>query len=563
MKKKPIWEYAITALALSISLEVAATPTTAQLTTAQTNGLVYLVKQHQGDGNWGTLDESKIKDTSAVILTLNHFGVRGDILRRGLTWLANAEPYTPDLAARKLSALIDSDIYQDELAAQIFNMAHTIQNDSVRVWGSQNKHRPSIQDTALVLEALLKVGNLPGLNLTDLADQTIQYYLDPWQLNESPTSAGGAGWSDGLSTLGTTARSQVAPTAYALLTLNQKGGFWWGADAAKAAEWLAFVQKTDGSFGDVTGNVADTALVVLALGKAKNISGAPASVTTAYQKGRDYLISKQKTNGSWLDDPFISAISLRALFELPSALTDSDSDGLPNTIETALGKNPNLVDTDWLAPGNGKNYTHMMADDQLYELLVGRSFTKRIATEVGSTTITAGLLPPGLQFATTTATISGTPTAQGSYGFSYKVAAQNGAIKFGSVQISVVAYEADTDHDGVSSGDEITWGMNPLNANDIYTDIDHDGLLTSEELALGLHPNNKDTDADGMNDGWEFSFSSSGIDANGDLDSDTLSNLNEFKKGSDPLDQDTDRDGVSDGQEVTQSRNPTVYEGLQ
>jgi formylglycine-generating enzyme required for sulfatase activity len=76
------------------------------------------------------------------------------------------------------------------------------------------------------------------------------------------------------------------------------------------------------------------------------------------------------------------------------------------------------------------------------------------------------------------------------------------------------------------------------------------------EDGFALNPFDPDTDGDGMDDGWEFLFSSiCGLDpltrdSLGDNDLDGLSNLDEHNLGTDPCDPDTDDDGMNDYDEV-------------
>ena len=132
---------------------------------------------------------------------------------------------------------------------------------------------------------------------------------------------------------------------------------------------------------------------------------------------------------------------------------------------------------------------------------------------------------------------------------------------------------ADSDHDGLSDGDERdVYGTNPR-----LSDSDYDGLDDSAEvLEVGTDPNNPDSDGDGLTDGFEIDESGtsplspdtdgdalpdgweyeSGLDPNDpadavlDVDGDGLSNAEEYENGTRIDAADTDRDGLSDGEEV-------------
>lgn len=94
--------------------------------------------------------------------------------------------------------------------------------------------------------------------------------------------------------------------------------------------------------------------------------------------------------------------------------------------------------------------------------------------------------------------------------------------------------EEDEDGDGLSNGDEVTYGTDPLDS-----DSDDDGLSDGDEVLIcGTDPADPDSDDDGLSDGDE---------------------VNSY--GTDPLDSDSDDDGRSDGDEVnTHGTDPLTFE---
>ena len=94
------------------------------------------------------------------------------------------------------------------------------------------------------------------------------------------------------------------------------------------------------------------------------------------------------------------------------------------------------------------------------------------------------------------------------------------------------------------------------NTDPLERDSDADGIDDGDEVEVGLNPAEADSDGDGMPDGWERRY---GIDplsdcdddgAAGDVDSDGLPNGMEYEYGTNPLVADTDGDGLTDGREV-------------
>ncbi|RLG36741.1 MAG: hypothetical protein DRO01_07815, partial [Thermoproteota archaeon] len=95
----------------------------------------------------------------------------------------------------------------------------------------------------------------------------------------------------------------------------------------------------------------------------------------------------------------------------------------------------------------------------------------------------------------------------------------------------------DTDHDGLTDGEEVRLGTDPTRA-----DTDSDGLSDMREVTLGTDPLNEDTDGDGLTDGSELLR---------DLDPER-----EGVQGTDPLNRDTDGGGMDDYEEERNELNP-------
>lgn len=163
----------------------------------------------------------------------------------------------------------------------------------------------------------------------------------------------------------------------------------------------------------------------------------------------------------------------------------------------------------------------------------------------------------------------------------------------------------DSDHDGMPDGWEVKYDLNPV-TNDAWDDIDQDGFDVNhngklekiefysnlEEYENGTIPKNKDTDSDGLWDGWEIYFRDECLkirkdfqqyndighryynytldpnnpaDAAEDIDvsytevdedidvhltPDGLTNIEEFTHGTHPTSPDTDNDNLTDSHEI-------------
>ena len=81
----------------------------------------------------------------------------------------------------------------------------------------------------------------------------------------------------------------------------------------------------------------------------------------------------------------------------------------------------------------------------------------------------------------------------------------------GNLDYKTCPYKADTDGDQMADGWELETGLNPLNSTDRFKDLDNDGLPNylenafpnKEELWFQTDPKNRDSDGDGILDGWE------------------------------------------------------------
>ena len=112
---------------------------------------------------------------------------------------------------------------------------------------------------------------------------------------------------------------------------------------------------------------------------------------------------------------------------------------------------------------------------------------------------------------------------------------------------------------GSYAGNPLLLTNDETNANivlsDPVTDSDGDGLTDySETYTHFTNPYSRDTDSDGMPDGWEVANSLDPLadDSADDPDTDDLSNLREYELLLNPHNDDTDGDGFEDGDEVLQ-----------
>ena len=116
----------------------------------------------------------------------------------------------------------------------------------------------------------------------------------------------------------------------------------------------------------------------------------------------------------------------------------------------------------------------------------------------------------------------------------------------------------DTDADGMDDGYEYSSTCLDILANDAAADDDGDGVTNGAEYSAGMDPCSNDSDGDGMDDTWEttYGLDPTTDDTGSDLDGDGLSNGEEYAAGTDPSDTDTDGDSFNDYDEVTFGTDP-------
>jgi len=275
-------------------------------------GVTWLLSNQNPDGSWS--EEPRIYlDTYTALEALFHLNVNNAQISQAVSWVSIQNSSTSDDLAHRV--LLLSLAGEDTTTA--LTTLLTFKNTD-NGWGTDNDFSSDVLDATLALQALKAV------NYSDL--ETISYAL--FYLTSNQNSDGGLGFFPEN-------ESNVYMTALVLTTLQQ---FSLTTDLAtainKATDYLINQQLADGSWR----SIYETSLSYIAL----------VGVTTdntVLGNAVNYLIASQLLNGSWNDDPYSTALALRALASVKPNLTifSSDitfSDSAPTVGETITAHCP-------------------------------------------------------------------------------------------------------------------------------------------------------------------------------------------------------------------------------
>lgn len=411
---------------------VAMSAIAAPIDDARLKAVAWLITHQSGDGSWPSSTGLEMAETAAAVEALTNAGVtKSDTYTKGVAWLQNHQAYSTDALARQIVALAKSGRDTSDLVSRLIAW----RNDEASPqssWGAYDHYSTSYPDTAMALEAIK----------TSAASYAEEGYSVCNVVAQRNTGDGG--WPYVVPPVGYAQPSRILSTAYSLVVLNRYNTSSCGPTAissvlANGAAWLKTQQKTPGGgFGEGSaGTVLETALAYRAL---VTVLGAtdPAAVNA-----QNFLIAQQQADGGWGGgDALLTTLTLAAL--PATTLADTDSDGLPDGVETQalLGTDPNLADSYKLAKGNGQSISGVTTAQSIARATINQPFTATLTASGGTPpytwTLTSGKLPDGLSLTPATGVISGTPAAIGTFNFVYQASAP-GALVATAGQIEVIA----------------------------------------------------------------------------------------------------------------------------
>ena len=254
-----------------------------------------------------------VVNTAEAARTLKYLSAGSGNLSAARTWFSSQNSIYTDELSRTIIAL-SGEIDVSALVATLVSYRNADGG-----WGlTQNYPISNPYDTVLALQALKAV---------NYSDQSVINSALSYPLSiQNPD--GGWGFYPG-------ADSNVYVTALVLQTLSQfKGTYNLSTPINGAAAYLLDHQNPDSGFATSTGSVQgtstvyETALALIALIESNpgQTPSTSSGFVNAVQSAINYLISTQLPDGSWDEDPYSTALALRALAMVKPNLSISASD---------------------------------------------------------------------------------------------------------------------------------------------------------------------------------------------------------------------------------------------
>lgn len=273
-------------------------------------GVSWLSSVQNADKSWGTAPFPLViplQATTETVLALRNIDSVSQPYNDGVAWLSGQTIDNVGLLANRIVARASSALDNSGDLNTILSV-----RNAEGLWGTDEENQSNeILDTALALQAL-KSANYPDLSIINPA---LAY------LTNSQNPDGGWGFVQGddsnvYMTAVVSSTLQLFPqTTTIATTIN------------KATAFLISHQNADGGFGSSPSTVYETALAYSAL-------IAISTDATVLGNAINYLTTTQAIDGSWNQDPYSTALALKALYLSENRPTPPP---LPPTTGTVMG----------------------------------------------------------------------------------------------------------------------------------------------------------------------------------------------------------------------------------
>lgn len=284
--------------------------------TAAAKGAAWLSAQRNVvDGSWGATDDVKYVQTSEAVQALGALNQLSTAYHAGLSWLDNHSPANLDFTSRRILSLgqAGASVNLDLQALQSAQGTTGVGNYG---WGLSNGHIGSALDTSLALQALKQQGVSTNIS------QAVSF-LTSAQLTGTDT-----GWPLGQE--GTSDPATTAQVIQALVPLT----------SVSTAVPTAITKGLTALNAKVTASSPVSQIALAAMANLKNSASSNQAVTLL-----NALVAQQANDGSWGNDPYATALALRALaaglgkdLSGQKQSVDMPDSALRSAINAALGR---------------------------------------------------------------------------------------------------------------------------------------------------------------------------------------------------------------------------------
>jgi len=257
---------------------------------AVSNGLNWLKANQAADGNWSSTQSSST-DYYTTVTALDSLAAFGETTStaytNGLSWVRNASVEGTTYLAPRVRAVAASGAD----ATTDLNTLLSYYNAGYG-WGGDAGHSTSTFHTAVGLQAVKAVS---------YSDPIVTYSSLAY-LTQGQNSDGGWGFNRGdesslyLTTVTSSVLQQFPQMTAIAMAIN------------KGSSYIIAQQNADGGYGSSGSTIYETALAYITLVGDGQTQGLP------IQNAVNYLISRQSANGSWNDDPYTTALAVKALY---------------------------------------------------------------------------------------------------------------------------------------------------------------------------------------------------------------------------------------------------------
>ena len=265
------------------------------------SGLTWLYSSQTSAGNWPEVTTTDYYSTAAALDAVYALDPLNPAYSTAFQWMSGQVVSPTDYLSRRIIALKRAG---QDTSSELEGLL--LYRNSDGAWGGDSEYFYNILDTALALQALQALA---------YSDYSVLFQAVNF-ITSNQNSDGGWGFAAGED-------SNVFATAAVLKTLSSYNSVTFNVQSSidRTIAYLLTKQNPDGGFGSSPSMVYDSGLALDAL-----ISSGAANITTVVSNGAAYLTTNQLSDGSWNDDPYSTALALRALASARPNLVISSSD---------------------------------------------------------------------------------------------------------------------------------------------------------------------------------------------------------------------------------------------